>query len=146
MKFVLNVVLAVALSTVGAYGAKEEHALTKEDEAFWGRFLEGGTSSIPPIEPCLVEVDITCVTSDGTECADIPPPPPPELQTEELCIDEVCYNIVIGKKIMVLCEILRMVFCFLADSSRRWFRFSRPARLVDPTILLSATSTANYRN
>lgn len=117
MKFVAKVLLAVALSTVGAF-ATQDATLSKEDEAFWGRFLEGD-GSIPtappvipptappvipptppptfaptaePVEPCFVEVDITCVAEDGTECVDLVPPPVP---TEEDCIVNICYTIVI---------------------------------------------------
>jgi len=96
MKFASKVCLAVALSTVGAF-ATQDAALSKEDEAFWGRFLEGGgDQSIPtpapvvPPRPCFVEVDITCVAEDGTECKDLVPPRVP---TPEDCIVNVCYTI-----------------------------------------------------
>ena len=51
MKFATGIVLAVVLSTVGAF-AKQD-TLLKEEQAFWGRFLEGGSASIttPPTPP-----------------------------------------------------------------------------------------------
>jgi len=49
----------------------------------------------PPEVPCLVEVDLACTTSDGLDCASIVPP---EMQSQETCIENVCYAITIGKK------------------------------------------------
>ena len=51
MKFATGFLLAVALSTVGVFATQDASPLTKEDQAFWGRFLEGGSASIPPPPP-----------------------------------------------------------------------------------------------
>ena len=40
--------------------------------------------------PCLVEADITCVAEDGTECAELIPP---DVESEETCLVNVCYNV-----------------------------------------------------
>ena len=93
----LRVFIALALSTVGAL-ATQDATLTKEDEAFWGRYLEGSTSitpspSPPPPVDCLVRVDIACTASDGeTDCKEIVPPSEP---SDEDCIENVCYTIVL---------------------------------------------------
>jgi len=97
MKFVSKVLFAVVLSAVGAFAA-EDATLSKEDEAFWGRFLTDSSSSLtpsptpPPEQPCFVEVTLECATEDGTECMDIVPP---DVPTEEDCIETVCYTVTI---------------------------------------------------
>ena len=97
MKFVSKVIFAVVLSAVGAFAA-EDATLSKEDEAFWGRFLTDSSLSLTPSptppfpQPCFVEVTLECATEDGTECMDIVPP---DVPSEEDCIETICYTVTI---------------------------------------------------
>lgn len=71
----------------------------EEDEKYWGRFLKSSFSvpsqmpSVPPSPApttlCNVEVDITCVSTDGVECMDIPTTTP---ENPEDCIETVVYT------------------------------------------------------
>jgi len=82
----------VASFAFDAVAEKHGDALAHEDEQFWDRFLENQGGSVPPPTPptppqapptpppappvgdCFVDVNIVCVTTDGTPCDEIGPP------------------------------------------------------------------------
>lgn len=74
------VLLSIAASVRIAALESLSHEVAVEDETFWSRFLRKDSfqsvppETLPPVEECLVDVELECTLSDGRSCDTIQPP------------------------------------------------------------------------